>query len=111
MDRILSSELGLTQQSVTGSVLVSLSGTTQVTPNYWVNPQNRVNYVLAVQTPPDRVATVNALMRTPIINGIVASAQTPASATYLAPITPGAPGPGVPGNRSRESPRSSSPSS
>ncbi len=97
MDRILASELGLTQQSVTVSVLVSLSGTTQVTPNYWVNPQNRINYVLAVQTPPDRVATVDALMSTPIINGIVSSAQSPTAATYLAPITPGAPGPGVPG--------------
>ncbi len=47
----------------------------QVTPNYWVNPENRVNYVLAVQTPPDRIATVDALMNTPIINGIVASAS------------------------------------
>jgi multidrug efflux pump subunit AcrB len=97
VDRILASELGLTQQSVTVSVLVSLSGTTQVTPNYWVNPQNRVNYVLAVQTPPNRVSTVSALMRTPIVNGVAASSQTPASATYLAPVTPGAAGPGVPG--------------
>ena len=65
----MASELGLTQQNVTGSVLVSLSSTTQVTPNYWVNPENRVNYVLAVQTPPDRIASVDALMSTPIING------------------------------------------
>ena len=36
---------GLPSRDVTGSVLVSLSGTTQVTPNYWVNPENRVNYV------------------------------------------------------------------
>src|SRR6202034_1526463 len=77
VDRVMISQLGngLTQQSVTGSVLVSLSGTTQVTPNYWVNPQNRINYVLAVQTPPDRVSTVDALMSTPIINGIASSGQ------------------------------------
>ncbi len=97
MDRILASELGLTQQSVTFSVLVSLSGTTQVAPNYWVNPQNRINYVLAVQTPPDRVATVSALMSTPIINGIAAASQSPAPSTHLAPIIPGTPGPGLPG--------------
>ncbi|MGA2256626.1 MAG: efflux RND transporter permease subunit, partial [Thermoguttaceae bacterium] len=97
VDRILASELGLTQQSVTVSVLVSLSGTTQVSPNYWVNPQNRINYVLAVQTPPDRVATIDILMSTPIINGIAAASQSPAPATYLAPITPGTPGPGTPG--------------
>ncbi len=69
VDRIMASQLGLTQQNVTGSVLVSLSSTSQVTPNYWVNPQNRVNYVLAVQTPPERIDTVEALLNTPIISG------------------------------------------
>jgi multidrug efflux pump subunit AcrB len=97
VDRILASELGLTQQSVTVSVLVSLSGTTQVTPNYWVNPLNRVNYPLAVQTPPGRVSTVDALMSTPIINGIAAASPSPTPSTYLAPTIPGTPGPGVPG--------------
>ena len=62
----MASEMGLTQQNVAGSVLVSLSSTSQVSPNYWVNPTNRVNYVLAVQTPPDRLDTVDALMNTPI---------------------------------------------
>ncbi len=51
VDRIMASELGLTQQDVAGSVLVSLSSTTQVSPNFWVNPANRVNYRVAVQTP------------------------------------------------------------
>jgi multidrug efflux pump subunit AcrB len=73
VDRTKASELGLTQQSVTGSVLVSLSGTSQVTPNFWVNPENRVNYVLAVQTPPDRISSVDTLMNTPIINGQIPS--------------------------------------
>jgi hypothetical protein len=83
---------------VTGSVLVSLSGTTQVTPNYWVNPDNRVNYVLAVQTPPDRIPTVDALMTTPIINGIAPAGQSASvPATNLAPVTPGTPGLGAPG--------------
>jgi multidrug efflux pump subunit AcrB len=99
VDRILASELGLTQQSVTGSVLVSLSGTTQVTPNFWVNPENRINYVLAVQTPPGRVPTVDALMSTPIINGVGAPGQSVAPSTFLAPVTPGTPGPGAPGQQ------------
>ena len=38
VDRIMASELGLTQQDVAGSVLVSLSSTNQVSPNFWVNP-------------------------------------------------------------------------
>ena len=50
VDRVMGSELGLTQQDVTGSLLVSLSSTNQVAPNYWVNPNNHVNYRVAVQT-------------------------------------------------------------
>jgi multidrug efflux pump subunit AcrB len=69
VDRIQASELGLTQQDVSGSVLVSLSSTTQVSPNFWVNPQNRVNYRVAVQTPEFRVHSVDTLLNTPIING------------------------------------------
>jgi multidrug efflux pump subunit AcrB len=69
VDRIMASQLGLTQQNVANSVLVSLSSTLQVSPSYWVNPRNRVNYVLAVQTPPDRNASIDELLNTPIING------------------------------------------
>jgi multidrug efflux pump subunit AcrB len=69
VDRVMASELGLTQQDVAGSVLVSLSSTSQVAPNYWVNPQNRVNYVVAVQTPTYKIDSVDALLNTPIVNG------------------------------------------
>src|SRR5882672_3547000 len=74
VDRILASELGLTQQDVAGSVLVSLSSTTQVSPNFWVNPVNRVNYRVAVQTPPDNIHSMDALLNTPIINGQTSAA-------------------------------------
>jgi multidrug efflux pump subunit AcrB len=74
VDRIMASQLGLTQQSVTGSVLVSLSSTTQVSPNFWVSPANRVNYRVAVQTPDYLIDSADTLMNTPIINGL-----TPAS--------------------------------
>ncbi len=104
VDRVKASEMGLTQQSVTGSVLVALSGTTQVTPNYWVNPENRINYVLAVQTPPDRVATVDALMSTPIINGIGSSGQSALPPANLAPLIPGTPGAGAPGQQAKGQP-------
>jgi multidrug efflux pump subunit AcrB len=101
VDRILASELGLTQQSVTDSVLVSLSGTSQVTPNYWVNPENRINYVLAVQTPPECVSTLDALMSTPIINGLAPPGQSAPPATNLAPLIRGTPGVGAPGQQAK----------
>src|SRR5438067_482469 len=69
VDRVMASELGLTQQDVAGSMLVSLSSTSQVAPNYWVNPQNRVNYVVAVQTPTYKVDSLEALLNTPIVSG------------------------------------------
>ena len=68
VDRIMASEQGLTQQDVAGSVLVSLSSTTQVSPNFWVNPMNRINYKVAVQTPTYHVASVDALLNTAIIS-------------------------------------------
>jgi multidrug efflux pump subunit AcrB len=71
VDRVMASELGLTQQDVAGSMLISLSSTTQVSPNFWVNPMNRINYKVAVQTPTYHVASVDSLLNTAII-----SAQT-----------------------------------
>lgn len=68
VDRVLASEIGLTQQDVAGSTLVSLSSTSQISPNFWVNPDNLVNYRVAVQTPDYRVSSVEDLMNTPIIN-------------------------------------------
>jgi multidrug efflux pump subunit AcrB len=76
VDRIKASEMGLTQQDVSGSVLVSLSSTSQVSPNYWVNPDNHVNYRVAVQTPQDRIHSVDNLLNTPIIKS-QASAGAP----------------------------------
>jgi multidrug efflux pump subunit AcrB len=100
VDRIKASEIGLTQQNATSSVLVSLSGTTQVTPNFWVNPGNRVNYVLAVQTPPYRIPSLDTLINTPIINGILSGQAIP-SPTFLPPLISGGPGAGAPGQRPR----------
>src|SRR5262249_55060745 len=74
VDRIMASELGLTQQDVSGSVLVSLSSTSQVSPNWWVHPDNRVNYRVAVQTPEYRIHSMDTLLNTPIIRS---QASTP----------------------------------
>src|SRR5207247_4835371 len=70
VDRVKASQLGLTEQDVSGSVLVSLSSTSQVSPNFWVNPANRVNYRVAVQSPDYDIHSVDVLLTTPIINGL-----------------------------------------
>jgi multidrug efflux pump subunit AcrB len=47
-------------------MLVTLSSSNIVTPNYWVNPKNGVNYRVAVQTPQRQIDSVDALMNTTV---------------------------------------------
>ncbi|WP_158793009.1 efflux RND transporter permease subunit [Granulicella sp. L60] len=66
VDRNKARQIGLTQQDVAQSMLISLSGTAQTAPNEWLNVMNGVNYQVVVQTPIYRVDTLPALARTPI---------------------------------------------
>ena len=67
MDRSQASLLGLTANDVANSLLISLSSSGQTARNYWVNPTNGVNYLVAVQTPQYQVDSLNQLNNTPII--------------------------------------------
>ncbi|HEX4419286.1 MAG TPA: efflux RND transporter permease subunit, partial [Kofleriaceae bacterium] len=69
VDRERAAEVGLTQRDVANSMLVSLSSSTLVSPSYWLSPQTNVNYLVVVQTPLARAASVGALMATPISPG------------------------------------------
>ena len=51
MDRTRLQQFGLTAFNVGQNVLVSLSGSSQTAPAFWLNPQNGVVYNIAVQTP------------------------------------------------------------
>ncbi len=66
VDRIKADQSGLTQRDVASSLLISLSSSGQVAPNQWLNPQNGVNYNVAVQTPQYAVPTFDAMQRTPV---------------------------------------------
>ena len=66
VDRSKADQLGFTQKDVANSVLISLSSSGQVAPNQWLNPQNGVNYTVAVQTPQYRIDSFDALQRTPV---------------------------------------------
>ncbi|MGU3537214.1 efflux RND transporter permease subunit [Methylobacterium sp. A54F] len=67
VDRRLASELGLTQQQVAQGINVSLSGSFQVTPNFWTDPKTGVPYQLWVQTPEYRNDSLTALQNTPLL--------------------------------------------
>src|SRR5229473_2191488 len=66
VDRWMARQVGFTESNVAQSLLVSLSGTAQAQPNYWLNTQTGVNYAVVVQTPQYRVDSVDALGNTAI---------------------------------------------
>jgi multidrug efflux pump subunit AcrB len=66
VDRTRAEQLGLTQQDVANSLLISLSSSTQLAPNYWIDPHNSVDYPVSVMTPQFRVDSTSELLRTPI---------------------------------------------
>jgi multidrug efflux pump subunit AcrB len=69
VDRSRLAELGLTQRDVANNVLVTLSSSAVVAPNYWSDPRSGLNYLVAVQTPQSRVDSVNTLMNTSVTPG------------------------------------------
>lgn len=66
VDRTKASQMGFTQRDVTSSVLISLTGSSTIAPNFWLNWSNGVNYNIGVQTPQYRVNSLDSLLRTPI---------------------------------------------
>ena len=66
VDRAKARQIGLTQQDMAQSMLISLTGTGQTAPNEWLNPQNGVNYQVVVQTPQYRIDSLQSLARTPV---------------------------------------------
>jgi multidrug efflux pump subunit AcrB len=66
VDRSKADQAGLTQRDVANSMLISLSSSGQTAPNQWLNPLNGVNYNVAVQTPQNRIDSMDAIRRTPI---------------------------------------------
>ena len=66
VDRSKAGQVGLTQQDVSNSLLISLSGSGQVAPNQWLNWANGVNYQIGVQTPQPKINSMDTLLSTPI---------------------------------------------
>jgi CzcA family heavy metal efflux pump len=93
VDRTLAAEVGLTQRDVANSLLVTLSGSGQVNPNFWLNTENGVSYPIVAQMPQYRANSISDLSNIPITS----SSQDNGTPRYLgglAQITQG-PSPGV----------------
>ena len=66
VDRTKALEAGYTEQQVADSMLVSLSGSFQVTPMFYLNPKNGVNYNLVTQTPQYDIQSGQDLQNIPL---------------------------------------------
>jgi CzcA family heavy metal efflux pump len=91
IDRTRAKEVGLNQVDVAQNLLISLSGSFQTQPSYWLNPQNGVTYSVAVQTPDYRLDSVQALMNTPVSSPGAPAPQVLANLATMKPdVTPAA---------------------
>jgi multidrug efflux pump subunit AcrB len=66
VDRTKAAGVGLTERDVAGSVLLSLSGSGQTAPSYWLDQNTGVQYLVNVRTPEYRLASLNALQSLPV---------------------------------------------
>jgi multidrug efflux pump subunit AcrB len=84
-DRNRMTQVGINARDVAQSVLVSLSGSFQTSPNFWLNPANGVTYQIAVQSPQYRVTSLQDLMKTPVDSTTASSQQLLSNLVQLQP--------------------------
>ena len=69
VDRVMAQQTDMTQDDIARNVLLSLSSSAVVLPNFWINPRNQVSYLLVVQTPQYQVTSVADVQRLPLTGG------------------------------------------
>jgi multidrug efflux pump subunit AcrB len=83
VDRTKASQAGFTADDVARSLLVSLSGSFQTTPTFFLNRENGVLYDMVTQTPQYNVQSLQQLLNTPITSP---STKRPAILADLATV-------------------------
>jgi multidrug efflux pump subunit AcrB len=73
IDRTRAAQLGLNANTIATNVNVSLSSSEQVTPNFWTDPKSGIPYYFAVQTPENRISSLNDLGNTPVSTSLSSS--------------------------------------
>jgi multidrug efflux pump subunit AcrB len=66
IDRSKASEMNLAERDVAGAVLLSLSGSGQVQPAYWIDPRTGIQYLVNIRVPEHRIDSLSALNSIPI---------------------------------------------
>jgi multidrug efflux pump subunit AcrB len=66
VDRTKAIEAGLTQRDVAQNLLIALSGSSQTSPNFWLDPKNGVSYPLMAEVPQYDIDSLQTLANIPI---------------------------------------------
>ncbi|MDB5976681.1 MAG: acriflavin resistance protein [Nevskia sp.] len=66
VDRTKALQAGFSQRDVAQNLLIALSGSSQTSPNFWLNPSNGVSYPLMTETPQYQVDSLQALANIPL---------------------------------------------
>ncbi|MGO9200315.1 MAG: efflux RND transporter permease subunit [Limisphaerales bacterium] len=66
IDRTKAAEMGLAERDAANSVLLSLSGSGQVQPVYWLDPRVGIQYLVALSVPQRQIDSLSALGAIPV---------------------------------------------
>ena len=81
VDRTKAEQVGFTQRDIASNLLISLSGSFQTSPTFWLNPRTGVSYNIVAQTPQYRMDSLQNLENIPVTGG-----GTPARPQILASL-------------------------
>jgi CzcA family heavy metal efflux pump len=70
VDRTRAAQMGMTQRDVANNLLVSLSGSGQTSPTFWLNPSTGISYAISTMTPQYRMDSLNDLNTIPVTAGV-----------------------------------------
>ncbi|MFM0126060.1 efflux RND transporter permease subunit, partial [Paraburkholderia sp. RL18-101-BIB-B] len=80
VDRTRAIQAGLLQRDVSQNLLIALSGSSQTSPNFWLDPRNGVSYPLMAMMPQYDVNSLQALANIPVAQSGGSSGATTAAA-------------------------------
>ena len=86
VDRTKAELLGLTQQNVASNMLVSLSGSFQTSPSFWIDPKTGTQYDVVSQTPQFDLTSLNDLGNTPLSLAVGTTAAAGGTSQILSSV-------------------------
>ncbi|GLQ50666.1 efflux RND transporter permease subunit [Dyella flava] len=75
VDRVKAIEAGFQQRTIAQDLLIALSGSSQTSPNFWLNPKNGVSYPLMTEAPQYTIDSLQALRNIPLSTPVGARPQ------------------------------------